>query len=593
MPNHRARIGYRVLTIWLVAIAIVIALALEYRQTIAVDNIRDDGITLARLVTKLPGTDEQKAVAWREFFEHQHRNDHFAYGVILTSAKTPLVEVAGAGVLVPQASLDLESGWVKEMRHDGEFIEFLGPISIAGERGFFRIGYATPPYWVELAQLPKIASLMLPVFLLVPAFLFIWRREVTPLQAVNEEMSAVLATDDAPVAEPDDVRSFVTQFNHFISQAKEQIAQYETATSELVTSEKFLSYRLHRFEGVLQALPDGIVVVDADASITFANKAASQILGVEDPALIGQKVSQCVQTPELEPYVAKGAHSIAQLVGESVEFTLPHHAETTFSATAYRLEMGESAHHIVYLRDASRETRARRSRSEFVAHLAHELKAPLNTLAMYSEALQDDAGVAEDIQLEAANVIGDEVERLARLINNLLSMTQIEMGTLTLDKQRVKLVDLVRDATETMQRSARGRDLEFVLDMPSDVIPVQVDKDLLRIAINNLLTNAIKYTDAGGTITVGVSEGDDAVTICVADTGIGIDPEDQLQIFDKFYRASGDNMENRSGHGLGLPLARDIVSLHHGSIRVESAPGQGSSFYIDLWKNTGVLQQAI
>jgi signal transduction histidine kinase len=212
---------------------------------------------------------------------------------------------------------------------------------------------------------------------------------------------------------------------------------------------------------------------------------------------------------------------------------------------------------------------------------------------MYSEALQDDDGMSPEIQLEAANVINDEVERLARLINNLLSMTQIEMGTLTLDKKRIKLVDLVKDVTHAMQRSARDRHLNFVLDLPPEAIAVNVDKDLLRIAINNLLTNAIKYTDAGGTITVSVSESDEAVTVCVADTGIGIAAEDQAQIFDKFYRASGENMENRSGHGLGLPLARDIVNLHHGSMRLESASGEGSRFYIDLWKHAGVMQQAI
>jgi signal transduction histidine kinase len=212
---------------------------------------------------------------------------------------------------------------------------------------------------------------------------------------------------------------------------------------------------------------------------------------------------------------------------------------------------------------------------------------------MYSEALQNEEGNTEEFQLEATNVIIDEVERLSRLINNLLSMNQIEMGTLQLDRQRIKLVDLIKDISETMERSARGRELKFELDLPNDVIPVHVDKDMLRIAINNLLTNAIKYSDPGGTITVSVYESAEAVTICVADTGIGISSDDQAQIFHKFYRVTGESMEDRSGHGLGLPLARDIVEMHHGSMRVESELGEGSRFYIDLWKHAGVVQQAI
>jgi signal transduction histidine kinase len=167
------------------------------------------------------------------------------------------------------------------------------------------------------------------------------------------------------------------------------------------------------------------------------------------------------------------------------------------------------------------------------------------------------------------------------------------MGTLKLDRQRIKLIDLVRDTTEALQRSARDKELTFELDLPNDVIPVLIDKDVLRIAISNLLTNAIKYTDAGGTITVSVSENDDAVTICVADTGIGIPQQAQAEIFEKFYRVEGEQMNNRSGHGLGLALARQIVELHHGSMRVESELGEGSRFYIDLWKQAGVMQQAI
>ena len=271
---------------------------------------------------------------------------------------------------------------------------------------------------------------------------------------------------------------------------------------------------------------------------------------------------------------------MGQLVGETFVFSPEESSDLQIGASVHRLSEsndGVSRYHLILFQDVSSEARAEQSRSEFVAHLAHELKAPLHTLSMYTEALQDDAETPEEFQVEAVNVISDEVERLARLINNLLSMAQIEMGTMTLDRQRIKLVDLVRDTTEAVSRTARGRDLSFELDLPNEVIPVQVDKELLRIAISNLLTNAIKYTDAGGTITVSVRETNDAVSICVADTGIGIPEEEQSRIFSKFYRVQDDDTENRSGHGLGLPLAQDIVRMHHGSIQVDSQSGMGVS----------------
>jgi two-component system sensor histidine kinase VicK len=468
--------------------------------------------------------------------------------------------------------------------------------------GHFRIGFFKPTLALALVseQLPFMASLILPIFLLAPLFLLFVRREVNPLKEVNARLTTMLR-DTKPGSgveqtKSDDLRGVIEQFNQFLTHAKGQISEYQDEKSKLVTSGKFLSYRLHRFEAILNSVPDGVLVVDDEACVSFANLRVRSLLSLQPEDLLGAKVSACVQDPALMAHFAKHETNLGRLVGEALVFNPQNQPDISVSAAVHRLndgDEGSSHHYLVIFRDVSSEARAQQSRSEFVAHLAHELKNPLHTLAMYAEALQDEGDKPEEFQLEAVNVISDEVERLARLINNLLSMTQIEMGTLQLDRQRIKLVDLVRDTTETMERSARGRELTFEMDLPNDVIPVHVDKDLLRIAVNNLLTNAIKYTDPGGTINVSVSESDEAVSICVADTGIGIAEDDQAQIFQKFFRAGGDDMKSRSGHGLGLPLARDIVEMHHGSIRVESEPGQGSRFTIDLWKHAGVMQQAI
>jgi PAS domain S-box-containing protein len=404
--RHRGGIGLSLLAASLFAIAVVIALVFKYQQMIAERHIAEEGVNLARLITKLPGTDEQRLTAWREFFVQQHRDEHFAYGSIVQSDQSPIVEVTTGGVVVPPGQLGAEQGWVKQISHESGFIEFFGPIEVSGSPAYFRIGYLQPSYWVELDQMPKVASLILPVFLLVPLFMFFWRREVTALRAVNEEMATMLSEDASrPPDDPGDIKEFANQFNDFIAQAKDQIAEYESAKAKLVTSEKFLNYRLHRFESVLQSLPDGLVIIDGEAVVSFANRAAQHILGVGHEELVGHKIGDSVKHPELDAYFAKGAQSIGQLLGESAEFKLEHHPDTTFSVTAYRLAgTGNANHHIIYMRDASSEARARRSRSEFV-----------DTLGMYSEALQDDDGMSPEIQLEAANVINDEVERLARL----------------------------------------------------------------------------------------------------------------------------------------------------------------------------------
>ena len=167
------------------------------------------------------------------------------------------------------------------------------------------------------------------------------------------------------------------------------------------------------------------------------------------------------------------------------------------------------------------------------------------------------------------------------------------MGHLKVEKQRVKLRDLLEDAFDNVSRSGREEQLNFQLDLPDDISPVSVDKDLLRISINNLLTNAIKYNNANGTVRLKAEETDEAILISVKDDGIGISAEDQQLIFSKFYRSENEDVRNRTGHGLGLALAQDIVHLHHGELHVVSEPGEGAEFTIELRKDSGLLQKAI
>jgi len=120
-----------------------------------------------------------------------------------------------------------------------------------------------------------------------------------------------------------------------------------------------------------------------------------------------------------------------------------------------------------------------------------------------------------------------------------------------------------------------------------------VDKDLLRIAITNLLTNAIKYTKAGGRVTLFAEEDDRSIRINVNDTGVGISPADQKHIFLKFFRSDNEEVRKKPGHGLGLPLAKSIIELHHGSLTVESAPGEGSLFTIHFTKGGGFVREEL
>ncbi len=244
-------------------------------------------------------------------------------------------------------------------------------------------------------------------------------------------------------------------------------------------------------------------------------------------------------------------------------------------------------------RDETQEALARKARTEFVSHLSHELKSPLNVLALYSESLLSDVGKSREHQIEAANVIAAEVDRLGSLITSLLSMTQIESGSFTPDRNLVKLQDLVSAAFEEAQAMAADKHCTFELNAPKEMNPVFVDKDLIRVAITNLMSNAVKYNKENGTVTVTLEDTEDAVQVRVADTGIGIGEEEAAQIFDKFYRSTDERVQSVGGHGLGLALAKQIIELHHGTLLLNRDRDEGVEFIINLWKEATAVRQAI
>ncbi len=278
-----------------------------------------------------------------------------------------------------------------------------------------------------------------------------------------------------------------------------------------------------------------------------------------------------------------------------LELTPSHLPDRRLQVSAYPLFSPGGGNEIygtlVAFQDVTQEALARQARRDFVAHLSHELKTPLQIVGMYAETLLDEQRVGRDIQIEAGNVIHDEVERVNALINNLLSIARIETGATNLSRKRVRLGDLLDDAVASVSRSA-PEGMRFRVEIGPEVSAVNIDKDLMRVAINNLLSNAVKYNRENGEVVAGVDEDDERVRIYVRDTGMGIAPEHQAAIFQKFVRVDSTETAERAGHGLGLALGRDIVELHHGRLMVESTPGAGSEFSIVLPKTPSLMREA-
>jgi len=581
----------------------------DYRQS-RETQVRQQGSALARLLVELPLDELVPSRGRRSVVDalaYGLRDTSLAYAVIVDPAGSPLLDVSKPGMIVSAAAMVAEpSVWLEEvaLEFDGQpIMEFRAPIYSEGKViAYLRLGYLRPTFGVTRDHLPFLGTIALPVFLLTPGFYFLLKREIKPLRKLRMEMEAAIGFDEAQQIEreaSDALDGILDAFTRFVERSRRRIADLEEHRGDLITSSKLIGYQRSRIETVIQSLPEAIVVLDEAGVTAFANNKLSSLIGINPAGVVGSRPSEWLVEDDLLAYLGKcetkGNRGYAN---ESVEYSPTNAPEKTVALTAYPLfapdrNAGGARGTLLVFRDVTLESMAKSARGEFVAHVAHELKSPLNVLRMYSEELLNADDLAEEFRVEAVNVIHDEVDRLSTLISNLLSLTKIEMGSLSIDRQRVKLNELLEDALNTVSRGGLGADLQFRLRSPRVLSPVAVDKDLLRVAINNLLTNAIKYNRPGGEVTLAAEESDEAISIVVKDTGVGIDEGDVDRIFDKFFRSDCESVRKTSGHGLGLALARQIVELHHGTLSVSSVPGEGSEFVIELRKEPGLVKQAI
>jgi signal transduction histidine kinase len=231
---------------------------------------------------------------------------------------------------------------------------------------------------------------------------------------------------------------------------------------------------------------------------------------------------------------------------------------------------------------------ANRHKSEFLTNMSHELRTPLNAVIGFSEVLEQGmVGPLNERQAEFARDIRESGKHLLALINDILDLAKVEAGRMELDRSEYDLPDSLRSALALVRERASRHRIALSLDVADDVGAIVADERKVRQVVLNLLSNAVKFTPDGGRVAVSARRSDGAVEIAVADTGVGIAPEDQAAVFEEFRQVGADASRRQEGTGLGLALARRFVELHGGTIRLASKPGEGSTFTFTLPARTG------
>ena len=223
-------------------------------------------------------------------------------------------------------------------------------------------------------------------------------------------------------------------------------------------------------------------------------------------------------------------------------------------------------------------------KSDFVSNVSHELRTPLSSIKAYMEMLVDGEADDEQTRAEFYNIIQGEANRLSRLIDNILNISRIESGVVTIQREHICLPTLVREVVDVVQPQAQAKNIKLI-EQPSPLyFQVYADRDMIYQAILNLVSNAVKYTREGGQVEVKLSmdEQQRQVSLAVSDTGVGIAADALPHLFDKFYRVA-DHKGMAKGTGLGLNLVKQIIeTVHDGKLEVQSELGKGSTFTFSL-----------
>jgi signal transduction histidine kinase len=454
------------------------------------------------------------------------------------------------------------------------------PLLVPG-RGGAALEMAARPPQMQLAQSDLLAGLAAIAACGLAAMLLIYRRtrtQLIPLGLIRDALLAarngetnrealMVAGDSAPEA---------AGWNELMA---ELAALQSRASAERVREQMGL-----RFDGrselssACDALSQGLVLLDERGRVRYANGATAVFLRREREELLGADFFDMVQNPDVVAAVrsALGAGARQRKIIEVEREDQAGKSVFRFGVRPPRREDGGSL--LITIEDITQQCIAESSRNTFVAQATHELRTPLANIRLYVETALEDGEQDPATRARCLNVINNESRRLERMVGEMLSVAEIEAGSLKLRCDDVRMDRLLDDLKNEFAAQAAGKNIQLEFELPPKLPVIQADRDKLTVALHNLLGNAMKYTPEGGRVTVRILEHERRLLVEVIDTGIGIDEQEQAQVFERFYRARDPRISGITGTGLGLALAREVVRLHGGEITLRSELNKGSTF---------------
>jgi PAS domain S-box-containing protein len=481
----------------------------------------------------------------------------------------------------PQAREHFEEGTDEPLASSERSVSFRMPISLGGEREASLVFAAPLPSGTSdtdalLAGAVAAGIAAMAVGLAALA----GRRSLRDLLAVSEAAAAAAAGEPNREALAVDERfgPVASAWNALLPRLFREDAPTGTRSGD---GESRIEN--HDGRGVCDTLWHGILVVDSSRRVRYLNGAAALLLGVRRDAVLGTDVSEMIRHGETMDAISRATSGDTNIRASFERSAQDGNDEGVlrFSVRPLRSPDGTDAAFIL-VEDVTQQRLAERSHQAFVAQATHELRTPLTNIRLYVDELIDGDNASPDERVRSLEVISHESRRLERMVGDMLSIAEIDAGTLRIHSDDVPLEPMLRDLERDFRAQAEAHHIRLEFKLPPKYPPMVGDRDKIHLTLANLIGNALKYTPDGGTVTVTVRPGNSDVRFEIADTGFGI-REDELElVFRSFYRSKDKRVEGVTGTGLGLAIARQIAKLHGGDILLSSVIDKGSTFTLAL-----------
>ena len=365
------------------------------------------------------------------------------------------------------------------------------------------------------------------------------------------------------VRSDDEIGDLTKTFNYMSSELKNTLIE--------ISSEK------SKIETILRNMTDGIIAFNIKGEIIHVNPAALKMLEVQE---MNMSFNEFSSKYDLKISLEDIVYLQLSVEGERNIYVNDKYIRVYFAVFTDEDKKAEGV--IVVLQDITEMQKLDNMRKEFVANVSHELRTPLTSIKSYTETLLDGAYKDSEMVEKFLNVIDSEAERMTRLVKDLLQISRLDNQQMQWKVQEFSFGELVKDCIVKLQIEARNKNQKLESYIMGDIPLIKGDRDRIEQVVLNILSNAIKYTPDGGSISVYISRLFNEVSLKVVDTGIGIPKKDLSRIFERFYRVDKARSREMGGTGLGLSIAKEIVEAHGGTITAESELGKGTEITVRL-----------